>query len=84
MSVDQNVPVKPGPADNSSGVALANAVSLVIGCYQGIVGKDIADSINGSRMMREQLAATASARITKNLIDRHNQAINTRLAGYNR
>lgn len=83
MSVDQNVPMQPGVADQSSGLALANAVSLVIGCYQGLVGKDIADSINGSRLMKEQITTTACARITKNLIDRHNTARDMRLNGYN-
>lgn len=82
MSIDQNVPITSGAPDNTSAVALANASALVIGVFKGIVGRDIADSVNGSRLMQDQLAQLACTRITKELLDRHNQATQMRLNGY--
>lgn len=83
MSVDQNVPVQPGAANQTSALSLANAATLAIAVYQGIVGKNIADSINGSRLMQEQLATLACNKISQELINRHNTAKEMRLNGYN-
>lgn len=70
MSLDQNVPMNPTPANTSSAVALSNAVTVVIGVYRGISGTIIADSISGSPLLTAQLAQLATNRITAELIDR--------------
>lgn len=82
MSIDQNVTMTQGTPDYSSAIALANAAALVSGVFSGLVGKDIANSVNGSRLMQEQLAQMICSRITKELIERHNKAKEIRLAGY--
>lgn len=79
---DQQLSVKPGPKNVVSALALANAASIATGVLQGIAGRAVATSINGSPLMRENIAQMVCARVTKILNDRHVKAKDMRLTNY--
>lgn len=74
MTTDQNFQFTEGSPHTASAVALSNAITLVIGVFQGIVNKDVAATVNGETMMSTQIASLANARITEALIKRFDQA----------
>lgn len=77
-----NVKIEKGPERITGALALANASLIVAGVVKGLAGKNIADSINGSPLMRENIAQMACTRIIKQLQARDTQARDQRLDGY--
>lgn len=74
--------VEPGPENISSALALANAAAVAVGVLQGLASRDVADSINGSPIVQENIAQLVCARISRTLQQKHTQARSMRLQGY--
>lgn len=78
------VTMQPMPKNVTSAMALANASMIVAGVVKGLAGKSIADSLNGSPVMLQQLSQVACSRIVQRLNERVENARKQQLAGYNR
>lgn len=57
-----------------STLTLANCAEVCAGVMRNISGRAVSDSINGSRLTRDNIAQMAMARISDNLVTRHQRA----------
>lgn len=79
---DQQTNMKPGPKNVGSALALANVAHLATGVLQGVAGRSLSATLNGSPLMRENIAEMVCGQVTKLLQERHQRAKNMRLQNY--
>lgn len=80
---DTNLNIQPGPKNVTGALALANAATIAAGVIRGLAGKNIADSIQGSPLVVENLTQMACSRMVGQLQKRDQAARDMRLNGYN-
>ena len=80
---DTNLNMQPGPKNVAGALALANAATIAAGVIRGLSGKNIADSIQGSPLVVENLTQMACSRMVGQLQKRDQAARDMRLNGYN-